>query len=465
MRDIFLIFTVFTLLISQSLIADNQTPDTTPILTEDNLPFTISIEQTPMVLNAGFHSGASAIYKRQWVFLAGRTNGLHGFAPTDNFPPSKQNTVIYVIDFEKQTVYSRDITDASSGLSQQQIDELSVTSPQSFQNGKTLYMCGGYGVETATGDFNTKTTLTAINLSKLIKWVKERKGSVAKAIRQTSSPWMQVTGGYMQLINNHLQGLLIFGQNFTGQYNPSTSNGAYTQQVRCFQIIDNGRKLYVQPRSSESPNPSYRRRDLNVVPIIRDNQQALVALSGVFTLSTGIWTVPVLIEDDGSTSMANPNNPSTFKQGMNNYVSASTSLYSKSSKDMFIILLGGISYGYYEGGVFETDSEFPFINQLTTVKIDSDNDFSQYLMNNQYPFIPVPGSSPPASFRFGAGAFLMPNTNLPAYPNRVFALDDIDRPTILGYVVGGIMSKVANTTSRADSTASPYIFSVILTPK
>jgi len=464
MRFITFGFLAIVLIINQSIIADNQTATVSPIFPEDSLPFTISIEEQSFNLPSGLHSGASANYEGQWIILAGRTNGLHGFAATDNFPPSFQNTVAYVIDWEKQTVYSRDLNDSSSGLSQQQIDQLSVTSPQFFQHGKTLYICGGYGVDTYTGDFSTKTTLTAINLRKFVKWIKQGKGSAASAIRQTSDPLLQVTGGDMRIVNNHLQALLIFGQNFTGQYTDS-SNGNYTKQVRRFQIIDTGKELYVQSRSSEKPDPNYRRRDLNVVPIIHNNRPAFVALSGVFTDSAGIWTVPVLINTNGSTSMANPNAPSTFKQGMNNYISATAGLYSKSTKDMYITIFGGISFGYFSGSVFTTDSEFPFINQLTTVKMDKDNNFTQYLMDNEYPVILSTGSNPGNQLIFGAGAIFFANENLPAYSNGVFDLDDITKPTVLGYIVGGIMSTLPNTNTITDSTASPYIFPVVLTPR
>lgn len=464
MHFIYFGFLIFAFSISQSLVGDNQTETTSPIFPEDTLPFTIAIEEAPLMLPGGIHSGASANYQGQWVLLAGRTNGLHGFGPTDNFPPSKQNTVVYVVDWERQTIYLRDLNDSSSGLTQKQIDELSVTSPQSCLQGKTLYMCGGYGVDTETGDFSTKATMTAIDIPKLIQWVKEGKGSVAAAIRQTSNPLLQVTGGDLKIINPHLQALLVFGQNFTGQYTDS-SNGNYTEQVRCLQIIDTGKKLYVQSRRSERPRASYRRRDLNVVSIIRDNQPAFVALSGVFTESGGIWTVPVVIETDGSTSMANPNSAHAFKQGMNNYASADLGLYSKSSEEMFTVILGGISYGFFSGGVFQTDDEIPFINQVTTIKIDRHGEFTQYIMDGEFPVILSNGVNPGNPLLFGAGAFFFENKNLSAYSNGVFDLDKIKEPVVLGYVVGGIMSTLPNTNTSADSAASPYIFRVVMTPR
>lgn len=454
----------FLLLVNMEIFA-NQTSTVSPIFPPTSLPFDVVIQEASFMLPSGIHSGAFAVYKDKWLFLAGRTNGLHGFGPgIGNFPPSKQNTIAYVVDLQSKAVFFRSLDDPTSGLSQQQIDQLSVTSPQSFFQGNTLYISGGYGVDTATGLFSTKSVLTAIDIPGFIKWVIDPSDeSAVKHIRQTSHPLLQVTGGYMTAVNPHLTSLLVFGQNFKGFYTVD-SNGDYTQQVRCFQIIDNEGKLYVQPRKSQKPDPNYRRRDLNVVPVIRNNKQAFVALSGVFTLDGGIWTVPVLIKTDGTATMADPSDPGTFKQGMNNYVSSDVGLYSQSTKDMYVILMGGISYGFFSGGVFQTDPDIPFINQVTTIKIDKKDNFTQYLMNNQFPVILSTGTNPGNPLLFGAGAYFIPASDVPSYSNGVVQLDKIKEPTLLGYIVGGIMSTVANTGSQAESTASPYIFEVILNP-
>lgn len=454
--------------VSADYATDNQTDTYSPILSPDSLPFTVSIELSSFSLPTGIHSGAYAVYQGKWLFIAGRTNGMHGFytGGIGNFPPSEQNTMAYVVDIQAQKVFSRSLKDPSSGLSQQQVDQLSVTSPQSFFTDTTLYISGGYGIDTATGLFDTKSVLTAVDLAGFINWVVDAPpGDLAvKHIRQTSHPLLQVTGGYMTAVNPHLTSLLIFGQNFTGLYDDN-SNGDYTQQVRCFQIVDNNGQLYVQPRRSQDPDPNYRRRDLNVVPIIQNNKQAYVALSGVFYPDFGIWTVPVLINPNGTSSMSDPANPTTFKQGMNNYVSSNVGLYSKSTKEMFIVLLGGLTYEYYEGGVLLTDSDFPFTNEVTTVKIDKKGNFSQYLMDAQFPVILSTVVNPGNQLRFGTAADFIPASNVPVYNNGVIQLDKIKGRTLIGYVVGGIMSTLPNTYTELDSTASPYIFNVYLNPK
>jgi len=453
----------------------NQTDDLSPVLPPDSLPYTISIVLSDFQLPSdnvdsfGIQSYVSATYHGKWLLLAGRTNGLHGFSSTpDNFPPLQQNTIVYVVDPKKGTVKTKSLLDPTSHLSRTQIDTLSTTAAQYYQVGNTLYVVGGYGVDTSSGQFSTKSTLSAIDVPGLIRWVESGSSKVTAAeyIRQTSHPLLQVTGGYLSQTDPHSPFLLIFGQNFTGYYT-SGSNGNYTQQVRPFKIIDTGRSLSVQPEKQPTPNPNYRRRDLNVIPIIQKGSQsynqAFVALSGVFTLDTGIWTVPVTIQSDGSSFMADPSSPTSFKQGMNSYASAHAELFSKETGDMYILLFGGISYLFVSGGTIDSDSEIPFINSVTTVQIDSHGNFQQYLMENEYPVILSQFVNPGNPLLFGAGARFFPADNLPTFTNGVFSLDNLgSSPIVLGYIVGGIQSTLANTNTQADSAASPYIFSVIL---
>ncbi len=53
---------------------------------------------------------------------------------------------------------------------------------------------------------------------------------------------------------------------------------------------------------------------------------------------------------------------------------------------------------------------------------------------------------------------------VPKYDNDVIELDSIKKPTLIGYVVGGIVSTVPNTQSQADSSPSPYLFKIIVEP-
>jgi len=469
MQTIFCNLALALLCVSSFCFGQNQTATITPIQSPESLPFTVSIEQADFQLPNGWHSGIFGTHEGKWVLLAGRTNGLHGFNNNNtNFPPSAQNQTVYVVDPTSGKVWQKSLADPSAKLSQAEIDSLSVTSPQFFQNGKTVYMSGGYGVDTATGDFSTKPLLTAIDLPDLIRWVKGKnpKYSVKEAIRQVGNPLLQVTGGDMFAIDKNLNTLLIFGQNFKGFYVPG-SNGEYTNQIRHFKIRDTGKKISIVVKKAEEPNENYRRRDLNIIPVIQKTKhgyrKAFTALSGVFTETDGAWTVPVVIYRNGSSEMANPDLDETFKQGMNNYVSASVGLFSTRSNAMYEILMGGISFGYFQGGVFQTDDELPFINHVTTIRIDEEGRYSQHLMEGEYPVILSTQSNPGNPLLFGAGASFILDESIKTFNNQVISLDKIkDYPALIGYIVGGIQSTLPNTNTSSDSAASPYIFKVIL---
>lgn len=445
--------------------ADNQTPTVSPVSSEASLPFTLKIEPANFSLPTGLQSYASAIYKGKWILIAGRTNGLHGFDNVaNNFPPEFQNTAVFVIDPSSKTSISRSLI--GSGLSPSKIDTLSVVASQSFQKGSTLYIVGGYGVNSTLGQMDTKSTLTAIDLKKLIQWVEHGKSSITEAIRQISHPILQVTGGALFQKDDKSPFLLILGQNFSGFYRGS-SDGIYTQQIRTFKLKDDGKDLAISHATiSSTTYPDYRRRDLNVVPILHNDKSAYVAFAGVFTLTGGAWTVPITIFPDGSSSEPNPLSTGTFKQAMSQYDCPAFGLYSKHSSDMFVVFPGGISYGFFSGGTFQTDAEMPFINQVTTIKINKHNVYTQHLMKNEYPFITSTGSNPGNQLLFGASAEFFPSDDIPVFKNGVIQLDKLPKkPVVIGYIVGGIMSTLPNTNVASDSTSSPYVFKVKLLPK
>jgi hypothetical protein len=206
--------------------------------------------------------------------------------PTANpFMPSQQNTNVFVINPKTKESYYRSLYDSSSNLSQAQIDLLSVTNALFCYAPKKnmLYMVGGYGINTASNTMETKPALTAIDVPNLIKWVKNprKSKSASKCIRTVYNSIFQVAGGVMLQSNEHQPYLLAFGQNFSGNYTTS-SNGSYSQQVRPFQIIDNGRALFAQIYPQPTPLPYYRRRDLNVIPVIKKTDHLSICLSQLY---------------------------------------------------------------------------------------------------------------------------------------------------------------------------------------
>ena len=478
----------FLLLIAATihLYGQNQTSYVTYPLPQDSLPFRVNIQFANFSLPFGLQAYVPAQYKGEWLLISGRVYGMHGFDQNlaETFPVSGQNSSVIVVNPKTGQSFRRSLYDPTSQLTQAQIDQISVTDALAYQteDEKTLYFVGGYGTNTATGQKQTMSVLTAIDVPSLIKWVKREPNckSAAKCLRQVSDPLLQVTGGVMLQTNPHEPYLLGLGQNFVGTYVDTTSNGIYTHQIRPFQIIDTGKSLFVQPYSQPAPIASYRRRDLNIIPIIKKQgkayRQAFVALGGVFTpgINFGAWTIPIEINGDGSSSTIDPNaNPGTFAQGMNNYNSATAGLYSKKTNDMYTLLFGGISFlysvngGFYSpGGSFALDPELPYVNDVTTLRIDSSGNYQQYFMSGTFPQVtPSFGTAPGPDLLFGSLSSFFPADGLPLFANGVIDLDQIQLPLLLGYIVGGIESSMAETDSEignVDTHASSYIFTVTL---
>jgi hypothetical protein len=469
-------------------LAANQSATVTPIQLNSALPYQISLEvyDFPDELPT-LHSYNAAEYDGKWVLFAGRTNGLHTFDDMPSpaaFPPQSQNREVWVIDPVAGQSWHRPLDGPSGGLSAAELRSLTPTNTQFHQRGDYLYVTGGYGVvadlgggNTINGTFNT---LSAVNLPGLIDWVINDTGTAKQRIRQITGPpgntdLFTVTGGAMYEIDGRTH--LVFGQNFLGNYGTGT-NGDYTNQVRSFDIVDDGMSLSVASIVRTPEDPDYRRRDLNVFPVLRPNggglDQGLVVLSGVFTTTDGAWTVPVEIDALGNPTMADPDAPDTFKQGFNGYHSAKLGLYSDDREEMHEVLFGGISLQYLDTDTqtVVTDDFLPFINDITSVVIDADGNYSQHWLGEYPELVHIDDEDVVRRLRFGANAEFFLAEGIETYENGVIKLDALTEPTVLGYIFGGLQSNSPHTfdfstftpVPGAISSASNRIFQVVYTP-
>jgi hypothetical protein len=449
--------------------ADNQTATVSPISVGSALPYAIDMRRYDFGAAdlPTLQSYAAGVYDGKWVLIAGRTNGLHGFTSVgkDNFPVADQNREIWVIDpLAKQSWHRSLATD--SAVSAQLLAELTPTNTEFVQVGDRLYMVGGYGAKGSGSGFTTHDALSAIDLAGIADWVVNGTGHATDHIRQLHGESFRVTGGAMYAMNGRMN--LVFGQDFEGGYVPGSS-GVYTNQVRRFDIVDNGTSLAIANVSASTPAADFRRRDLNVYPVVKRNTdaslgQGLVALSGVFTTTDGAWTVPVEIDQSGNPSMADPNLPGTFKQGMNNYHSAKLGLFSESANQMHEVLFGGISLEDYDRSTqtFLVDNNLPFINQITSILYDETSGYSQHLLGELPEILDLTGNR----LRFGANAEFFLAPGVATYENGVIKLDALHDPTVLGYIFGGLFANAPNTRGvpGAVSGASNEILEVVFTP-
>jgi hypothetical protein len=448
----------------------NQTPTVSPVHLNSSLPYKVSLQ--PYDFGAAslptLHSFAAGHYDGKWVLIAGRTNGLHGFSTTSsqNFPPQFQNRDVWVVDPVAKTSWKRSLEGASGGFTTNELNAITPANNQFYQRGNRLYMTGGYGLQTAPDINGTFDELTAIDLPGIVDWVTGGAGTAKDHVRQISDPLFSVTGGAMYEMGGRTH--LVFGQDFRGNYNP-TKNGTYTNQVRSFEIVDDGVTLSIANPTSTAPDPNYRRRDLNIVPVIRPGaggqlDEGLAVLSGVFTPTVGAWTVPVEIDSLGNPTMADPNAPGTFKQSMNGYHAAKLGLFSEASGEMHQLLFGGISLQYLntQTGQIETDDALPFVNDVSSIVIDAAGEYSQHRIGEY----PVLTDLDGLRLRFGANAEFFLAEGIETYDNGVLKLDELTEPTTLGYIFGGIVTNGPHTrgTPPAASAGSNQIFTVVYTP-
>ncbi len=428
-------------------------------------------------------SFASGIYNDQWVLIAGRTNGLHGFSDDGlaNFPPRYQNTDVWVIDPVSKETWSRSLNDTSSGLTSSEIDSLSSTNTESYQDGNTLFIVGGYVYSRAINNFTTYNALSAIDLPTLVDWVKGTDGTLhSNSILQTTgdpSPdgsydggFFQVTGGGLEKIGDRYQ--LVFGQKFEGPYaHGSTTFQVYTSQVRSFDIdydFTAGTLSYsdIDVAPSGGDPSRFRRRDLNVFPILSpDGQggttQSTAALAGVFYNGVGVWTVPVEIGSDGIPTTENPTTePDVFRQAMNQYESGKIGLYSQTSGEMTQVLLGGISANTFDPATEQLtyDENNGFHRQITAVLRDPSGTYQQQYISD-FPDI-YDGNG--KLLYFGANARFFPATNVPVLTDGIIDVDSLTMETVLGYMFGGI---AADQPNFGNTVASSIIFEVTYAPQ
>src|SRR5215475_8305461 len=107
-------------------------------LTPAILPFQVDLIEVPFPGAPALHSFAAAQFNGKWLFIGGRTNGIHSFdpLPINNFPPSQANHWSWVVDPGQSRAVSVDLYDQNItpplGLI---ADALSSNNTQSFQEG------------------------------------------------------------------------------------------------------------------------------------------------------------------------------------------------------------------------------------------------------------------------------------------------------------------------------------------
>lgn len=244
-------------------------------------PFSLLIEKvvTPQPL-PGFHSFAFAQHNGRWLIIGGRTNGLHGLNPNDGFDPAYANNNAVVIDTATWQIYYSSL----SSLPYVIADPLRSTNMQFTQDEDYLYMIGGYGRDSVQNKFVTFSKLSSIRVDSIIDAIIAGT-TISEFIRQYTDTNFQLSGGELQKMGSDFY--LLFGHNFNGRYAANSTSTLFTQkysnQVKKFNIINNGGSIMASSFSIRTDTNNFHRRDLSSSPIIKPSgQQGVMAFGGVF---------------------------------------------------------------------------------------------------------------------------------------------------------------------------------------
>lgn len=412
-------------------------------------PFRISLEPISIEGLGGLQSFAFGQHNGKWLLVGGRLDGLHRRQPFAAFDQAGHNTQLIVIDPITKQKWTSPLTSLSTEIQ----DQLSSTNMEFYQEGKYLYLFGGYGYSSTFDDHFTYSRLTAIDVPSVIHAVINNTTLILH-FRQIVDPQFQVTGGQLEKINNIYY--LIGGQKFMGLYNPMGPNHGpgftqeYSNQIRKFILSDNGDKINIQHLPSTTDTAQLHRRDFNVVAqIFPDGREGLTAFTGVFQTKADL---PYLncVNIDSLGYQVNLD----FTQYYNHYHCANIPLFAASKHEMHNLFFGGIAQYYDSLGTLVQDNNVPFVKTITRITRDAKGTMTEFKLPIEMPTL------------LGAGSEFIPNEQLSTYPNGVIKLDELlDDTTQLGYIFGGISSTAANIfwANEGDlSSASSQLFKVYL---
>jgi hypothetical protein len=385
----------------------------------------------------------------KWLIIGGRTDGLHRRQPFASFDTNGQPNELLVIDPVSKQKWTANLSILPIAIQ----EALKATNIDFIQNNNQLYLIGGYGYSNTFGDHTTFNTLTAIAVSETISAIVSN-NNYSNYIRQTSNSIFQNTGGQLEKINDSYY--LIGGQDFQGRYNPmGPTHGpgftqTYSNQIRKFNILDNGTLLGVNNISIITDSVNLHRRDYNALPQILPNlSQGITAYSGVFQQNVDLPYLNAVTIDSLSYIVNN-----NFNQYYNHYHCANIPLYSASRNEMHALFFGGIAQYYDSLGILVQDNNVPFVKTIARVTRDVNGTLAEYKLPIEMPAL------------LGAGAEFIYRDNLPVYTNGVIKMDELSADsTVLGYIYGGINSSAKNIfwiNDGSQSASSANIYKVTL---
>lgn len=411
----------------------------------------LEIEESSISNLPGLQSFVWAQQGSKYLFIGGRTEGLHKRRPFEAFLAAGNNTMAYV--FEPST---GSLTSASlSSLGIEIFEQLQSTNMEFEQLGNELYIAGGYAYSTRAADHITFDKMTIVDVSGLIAAI-ENNQSLTSYFSQIQDSLFEVTGGYLDYMNGSFY--LVGGQSFMGQYNPmGPTHGPgfvqkYTEEIRKFQIEKVGANYQLKNVQVDKDPQALHRRDYNMAPQKFPNgEMGFTAFSGVFQHQVDLPWLDVV--DITSSSYTQRND---FEQLLSQYHSAHLTMYDASDSSNKTIFFGGIAqFSMDQSGQLIEDQDVPFVRTISQVNRNSANELSELNHSIQMPDL------------LGAGAEFLPLNNSSFYDTyEMLQIDALpNERTLVGYIFGGIQSTAPNVffnNAANVSSASTRLFEVYI---
>jgi hypothetical protein len=424
-------------------------PFLTPQALKAQTSFDLQVTEVSLPNMPTVHSGVAIPFHQYWIFIGGRTNGLHGFQTGSGFPIPGANKNIMVYNPYDYTVHTVDLLALPDSLQ----EFLSGSNSLFDVAGDQLYLAGGYGYRAATQSFGTYPYLARINLPLLVNIVLTGQGNLASCIQCTYLADAAVTGSHLKVGNNALH--VFCGHRFEGTYSQNDTAGFFQQtylpSIRSIFLSNSVSALQVDSVSAISDSVHHRRRDFNLSPFYYAGANLRYLVSGGgFTKITNH-----LIH---SVTLFNPQNRQGFVDGFstnfNLYHCATLPIYDSVGDAMHAVYFGGISDHFrLQNGTIAEDTLAPFVKTISRISRLGANPLQESLFDAELPDF------------LGSNATFFPMDTARFDQHGVFRIPEVlpnDNFIDLGYITGGIESPLPHisSTDPSVSIASARAFKV-----
>ncbi len=386
------------------------------------------------------HSYAVGEVEGDPIFFGGIAGmGLH--ARTQNgseigFPTNVFSEEIHLFDVETGATH----TGGTAHLSDDVRRALLVTNAAHVQIGGALYMFGGYGPTLDGTDWNTRGTVTAINLAMVKEALETGVNVPESAFSVMASAEARVAGAKCVRLGDDFA--LIGGANFTGDYGDRFNfTEAYAHEIHIFDpdvSVATPTQTFSGMVSFSDP---FRRRDLNAAPAtLPDGQggrtEGFVVLGGVFKDGFTAWLTPLRYASGDS----EVSHVLAFEQKMHQYEGPAASFYSESLDQNRFVLMSGLSAHTWDGQSFQPIAgglwNIPWTDEITEIVMEG-GVFTSETVTGAMPLPMVNGE-------------LVLAEGIPTNESGQILLDELPaREILLGRIFGGLK---AATASAAPST-------------